>query len=105
MRVQRSPFVTVFRCILNCHTPKRTHAYKNRRRPDLIIDLLFLLCHNATADQAVYAGEGYVGIGFSDSGSMSGSDAVVGLPDAGTALEYDMPNKNTPTVQDVQARF
>lgn len=36
-------------------------------------------------------------IGFSDSGSMPGADSVVGLPDEGTVLEYDMPDYNTPT--------
>ena len=47
--------------------------------------------------QAVYEGEGWLGIGFSDSGSMIGSDAVVGLPDEGTVLEYDMVEHDTPS--------
>lgn len=46
--------------------------------------------------QAVYQGEGWLGVGFSDSGSMPGSDAVIGLPDDNTALEYDMPNYLAP---------
>ncbi|CAN0464209.1 unnamed protein product [Ascophyllum nodosum] len=47
--------------------------------------------------KAVYEGEGWLGIGFSDSGSMIGSDAVVGLPDEGTVLEYDMVEHDTPS--------
>ena len=47
-------------------------------------------------EQAVYQGDGWLGIGFSDSGNMPGSDAVIGLPDEGTALEYDMDDYSTP---------
>lgn len=38
--------------------------------------------------QAVYEGVAWVGLGFSESGGMLGSDAVIGLPHEGTALEY-----------------
>ncbi|CAN0441095.1 unnamed protein product, partial [Ectocarpus fasciculatus] len=34
--------------------------------------------------------EGYVGLGFSSTGDMVPADAVIGLPDEGTALEYDL---------------
>lgn len=44
----------------------------------------------------MYQGEGWLGIGFSESGNMPGSDAVIGLPDEATALEYDMDNYGTP---------
>lgn len=40
--------------------------------------------------------KGWLGIGFSDSGTMPGSDAVIGIPDEATALEYDMDGYNTP---------
>lgn len=40
--------------------------------------------------QVVYEGEGYVGLGFSSNGDMVPADAVIGLPDEGTALEYDL---------------
>lgn len=40
--------------------------------------------------QAVYEGEGYVAIGFSSDGAMVPGDAVFGLPDEGTVVEYDM---------------
>ena len=53
--------------------------------------------------QAVYEGEGWLGIGFSDSGSMIGSDAVVGLPDENTVLEYDMDAHDTPSESPEQA--
>lgn len=48
------------------------------------------------SSQAVYQGEGWLAIGFSDSGNMPGSDSVIGLPDAATALEYDMDDYSTP---------
>lgn len=37
-----------------------------------------------------------MGIGFSDSGRMPGSDAVVGLAEEGTVLEYDMDDYSVP---------
>ncbi len=40
--------------------------------------------------QAVYEGEGWVSVGFSTDGLMVVGDAVIGLPDNGTTLEYDM---------------
>lgn len=40
--------------------------------------------------KAVYEGEAYVGIGFSDNGAMVPGDAVIGLPDDGAVVEYDM---------------
>lgn len=54
--------------------------------------------------QGVYQGEGWLGIGFSDSGRMAGSDSVIGLPDDETALEYDMDNYNQPVAAATQAR-
>ncbi|CAN0524821.1 unnamed protein product, partial [Laminaria digitata] len=48
--------------------------------------------------QAVYPGEGWLGIGFSDRGAMPGSDAVIGLPADLTALEYDMDDYSQPDV-------
>ncbi|CAN0581535.1 unnamed protein product, partial [Laminaria digitata] len=38
--------------------------------------------------QAVYGGDAWISVGFSETGGMIGSDAVIGLPDEGTALEY-----------------
>lgn len=38
--------------------------------------------------QAVYDGEGWVSVGFSDTGEMVVADAVIGLPGDDTALEY-----------------
>lgn len=42
--------------------------------------------------QAVLNAElpGWVALGFSSNGYMVGSDAVVGVPNQGTALEYDL---------------
>lgn len=40
--------------------------------------------------KAVYSGMGYVGIGFSANGAMVPGDAVIGLPDDATVLEYDL---------------
>lgn len=45
----------------------------------------------------MYDGEGWLAIGFSDNGLMTGSDAVIGLPDEDTVLEYDMDSYGTPT--------
>lgn len=44
-----------------------------------------------------------MGVGWSPDGKMPGSDSVIGLPDDETALEYDMPNYNTPTEASTQA--
>ncbi|CAN0050275.1 unnamed protein product, partial [Hapterophycus canaliculatus] len=41
-------------------------------------------------------GEGWVGIGFSDSGRMPGADSVVGLAEDDTVLEYDMDDYSVP---------
>lgn len=54
--------------------------------------------------QAVYEGEGWLSIGFSDHGRMRGSDAVIGLPADGTVLEYDMDDYNRPVEAMEQAR-
>ena len=43
--------------------------------------------------QAVYDGEGWISLGFSDDGRMVPADAVIGLPDEATALEYFLTNK------------
>eukprot|EP00752_Nemacystus_decipiens_P012683 g11236.t1 len=58
--------------------------------------LFWTVVGSSVAVKAVYQGEGWLGIGFSDSGNMPGSDAVIGLPDELTALEYDMDDYNTP---------
>lgn len=44
----------------------------------------------------MYQAEAYLAIGFSDSGRMPGSDAVIGLPDNSSVLEYDMDDYSTP---------
>lgn len=54
--------------------------------------------------QAVYQGEGWLAIGFSDSGNMPGSDSVIGLPEEGTVFEYDMDDYSRPEVAIEQAR-
>ena len=54
--------------------------------------------------QAVYEGEGWLSIGFSDRGRMRGSDAVIGLPADDTVLEYDMDDYNRPVEALEQAR-
>eukprot|EP00904_Undaria_pinnatifida_P013446 jgi/Undpi1/9231/HiC_scaffold_26.g11689.m1 len=48
--------------------------------------------------KAIYEGEGWLGVGFSEDGAMAGSDAVIGLPASLTALEYDMDDYSTPVV-------
>lgn len=40
--------------------------------------------------QVYYSGESWTSIGFSEDGMMIGSDAVIGLPDDETALEYNL---------------
>ena len=52
-----------------------------------------ILCHVCLALQAVYDGEGWISVGFSDDGRMVPADAVIGLPDEATALEYFLTNK------------
>ena len=54
--------------------------------------------------QAVYDGEGWLSIGFSDRGRMRGSDAVIGLPASMTVLEYDMDDYNRPVESLEQVR-
>lgn len=56
--------------------------------------------------QAVYEGEGWLSIGFSDPDpvSMPGSDSVVGLPGVDTVLEYDMEGYSQPDEASLQAR-
>ncbi|CAN0424488.1 unnamed protein product, partial [Laminaria digitata] len=51
-----------------------------------------------------YQGEGWLAIGFSDSGNMPGSDSVVGLPGDDTVLEYDMDGYSKPDEALSQAR-
>eukprot|EP00903_Cladosiphon_okamuranus_P015936 g14720.t1 len=60
------------------------------------LELFWSVTGSSVSVKAVYQGEGWLGIGFSDSGNMPGSDAVIGLPDEETALEYDMDNYGTP---------
>lgn len=50
----------------------------------------------AVSVKAIYQGEGWLSIGFSDSGVMPNSDSVVGLPTAETVLEYDMDSYSQP---------
>lgn len=57
-----------------------------------------------SCSKAVYQGEGWLGIGFSDSGRMPGSDAVVGLPTDDSVMEYDMDDYSTPDEALLQAR-
>ncbi|CAN0026268.1 unnamed protein product [Ascophyllum nodosum] len=73
--------------------------------PSLGLTLFWSVVESDTAVsvKAVYEGEGWLGIGFSDSGSMIGSDAVVGLPDENTVLEYDMDAHDTPSESPEQA--
>lgn len=56
----------------------------------------------AVSVKAVYDGEGYVAIGFSGNSRMPESDAVIGLPDEATALEYDIPSYRPPEEADQQ---
>lgn len=46
--------------------------------------------HTRSLHQAIYEGVAWVSVGFSPTGDMIVSDAVIGLPDDGTALEYDL---------------
>ncbi|CAN0403390.1 unnamed protein product, partial [Scytosiphon promiscuus] len=43
--------------------------------------------------QVVNSAVAWTGIGFSSDGMMVGSDAVVGLPDDASVLEYEMTGK------------
>lgn len=43
--------------------------------------------------QAIYTGNAWISVGFSTDGLMIGSDAVIGLPDDGSVMEYDMASK------------
>lgn len=43
-------------------------------------------------------------IGFSGNSRMPESDAVIGLPDEATALEYDIPSYRPPEEADQQVR-
>ena len=54
------------------------------------IRALRVLC---VALQAVYDGEGWVSVGFSDTGEMVVGDAVIGLPDDATTLEYSLESR------------
>lgn len=40
-----------------------------------------------------YTGLAWAAVGFSADGMMVGSDAVIGLPDDQTVLEYDLADK------------
>jgi len=42
-----------------------------------------------------YEGLGFIGFGISRSGGMVGSEAIIGLPDDGTVLKYNLGGKNT----------
>jgi hypothetical protein len=56
----------------------------------------------ADAGNGVFCGrleavnDGWVGIGFSPDGLMAGSQAVVGVPEEGTVLKYDLTTTATP---------
>lgn len=45
---------------------------------------------------------GWIGLGFSDDGMMSGSQAVIGIPAEGTVLKYDLTSAATPMDDDRQ---
>ena len=47
-------------------------------------------CTMHDEQKAVYSGRAYVGVGFSSNGIMVPGDAVIGLPDEDTAVEYDL---------------
>jgi len=44
--------------------------------------------------EMMYAGEAWIGFGFSENGLMPGSKAVIALPDSNTALQYDLNDRN-----------
>ena len=44
--------------------------------------------------EMTYAGEAWIGFGFSENGLMPGSKAVIALPDSNTALQYDLNARN-----------
>ncbi|CAM9378998.1 unnamed protein product [Pylaiella littoralis] len=65
-------------------------------RSDLTLFWIVADDETSVSVKAVYDGEGWLGIGFSDSGKMPGSDAVIGLPGDETVLEYDLDGYSTP---------
>ncbi|CAM9906597.1 unnamed protein product, partial [Choristocarpus tenellus] len=48
--------------------------------------------------KVTYTGTGWVSLGFSDTGDMIGSDAVIGLPNDQSVLEYDLTSKDQTTL-------
>ncbi|CAM9850698.1 unnamed protein product [Ectocarpus fasciculatus] len=78
----------------NCESSDPDFEFEVAPHEDLA--LFWSVVGTSVSVKAVYQGEGYLAIGFSDSGNMPGSDAVVGLPDEATALEYDMDGYSTP---------
>lgn len=54
---------------------------------------LYLCCDASAVLQAIYIGEAWISVGFSTDGNMVGSDAVIGLPDDGSVMEYDLTTK------------
>ena len=46
--------------------------------------------------------DGWISIGFSADGSMAGSQAIIGVPSAGTVLKYDLTSTATPMSEDRQ---
>ncbi|CAM9712018.1 unnamed protein product [Ectocarpus sp. 12 AP-2014] len=78
----------------NCASSDPDFEYEVAPHEDLA--LFWSVVGTSVSVKAVYQGEGYLSIGFSDSGNMPGSDAVIGLPDEATALEYDMDSYGMP---------
>ncbi len=56
-----------------------------------------LLCGRLQAEN-----DGWIGIGFSANGSMAGSQAIIGIPSAGTVLKYDLTITATPLSENGQ---
>ena len=57
-----------------------------------------LLCGRLETEDA----DGWISIGFSADGSMAGSQAIIGIPSAGTVLKYDLTTTATPMSEDRQ---
>lgn len=70
---------------------KKRKAFANTLRTRALV--IAKITKNKT--QAVVDADlpGWVSVGFSSNGEMVGSDAVVGFPTQGTAIEYDLDSK------------
>lgn len=73
-----------------CHVPTAIRVKTGKSSTANTNHAAALASTQFVASQAVYEGEGWVGLGFSSDGVMVGADAVIGLPDEDTALEYDL---------------